>query len=72
MEPKHVMSARAGDLPRNGKPTVVRNYIAGMVGCPPSTVQKALRQPKWRRHLARNPGSCPLDVPITATIDDHP
>jgi hypothetical protein len=57
---------------REGKPTVARYYIAGMVGCPASTVQKALRQPKWQRYLAQNPGPCPLDVPITATIDDAP
>jgi hypothetical protein len=55
---------------REGKPTVARYYIAGITGCPASTVQKALRQPKWQRYLAKNPGPCPLDVPITATMDD--
>jgi hypothetical protein len=52
--------------------TTARYYIAAITGCPASTVQKALRQPKWQSYLAKNPGPCPLDVPMTATIDDQP
>ncbi|MFC5334703.1 site-specific integrase [Mycobacterium branderi] len=57
---------------REGKPTVARNYIAGITGCPATTVESVLRQPKWQRYLTQNPGPCPLDVAITATIDEQP
>jgi integrase len=71
----HDLESAGKPLPagrRDGKPTVARNYIAGITGCPASKVEKALRHPKWQRYLEENPGPCPLDIPITATIDDQP
>jgi integrase len=71
----HELESTGKPLPagrREGKPTVARNYIAAITSCPASKVEQVLRQPKWQRYLEENPGPCPLDVPITATIDDQP
>jgi hypothetical protein len=71
----HELESTGKPLPagrHKGQPTVARNYIAGITGCPASKVEQVLRQPKWQRYLEVHPGRCPLDVPITANIDDQP
>ncbi|MCW2630821.1 hypothetical protein [Mycobacterium sp.] len=71
----HDLESTGKPLPagrHKGEPTMARNYIAGITGCPAGAVEKTLRHPKWQRYLRENPGPCPLDVPITATIDDRP
>ncbi|TSE01720.1 integrase [Skermania sp. ID1734] len=66
------LEARGLPLPahnRTGTVWAAKTYIAAITGAPLGVVSYALRAPRWRQYLAENPGPCPLDVPITATVD---
>ncbi len=79
------LTAYLEDLQASGKPLPAQStvraggeraaatqYIAATIDCHPQKVSKALQAENWRRRLAENPGGCPLDVPVTATIDGEP
>jgi hypothetical protein len=54
-------------------PSAATAYIAAITNSPLGSVQRALKKPHWRRHLATHPdGPSPLDVAITGTIDSAP
>lgn len=81
------LTAYLEDLQAHGKPlpaqstdraghghghAVAAHYIAALLDCHPGKVQQAFRREPWRSYLAEHPGGCPLDVPVTATIDGEP
>lgn len=44
-------------------------YIAAITETPLDQAQNVLKRRTWRQYRDEHPGRCPLDVPITATVD---
>jgi hypothetical protein len=59
-------------VPRNGRAEIAVAYISALTGASPGQIYSATRGPRWRDHLRRNPGPCPLPVKITAMADGRP
>lgn len=59
-------------VPGNGSAEVAVAYISALTGASAGQIHAATKGPRWRDHLRRNPGPCPLPVKITAMADGRP
>ncbi|WP_370123666.1 hypothetical protein [Streptacidiphilus sp. MAP12-33] len=69
--------ATSGPVPvtrRRGRTSLARSYIAALTGASLHQVQSARDRthPQLVDLVTANPGPCPLDVPVTATIGERP
>ncbi|MEU1288313.1 integrase [Kitasatospora sp. NPDC005856] len=56
----------------NGRPSIANGYIVHLTGASRSQLTLELRDPRWKEHLRRNPGGCPLTTTITGRVDGKP
>ncbi|RSN53992.1 integrase [Streptomyces sp. WAC 04229] len=57
-----------------GRPALAQAYIAARTGAAPHQVQRVMREEseRLRPYLHAHPGPCPMDIPITGTVEGRP